>query len=74
MSARVCPQRAQVSALQQQNVELAATVERTEEQVREREAKVVESVSALKALKEARAFSTNQKVCARFFCVRSFVW
>ena len=60
-------QRAQVSSLQEQNVQLAAEVERVKLQVREREAEVVKSVTALKTLKEARAFSSNQKVVVQLF-------
>ena len=48
-------QRAQVSELQQQNAQLSASAKRAE-------AEVLKSVAALKAVKETRAFSTNQKV------------
>ena len=48
-------QRAQVSELQQQNAQLSASAKRAE-------AEALKSVAALKAVKESRAFSTNQKV------------
>ena len=44
-----------MSELQQQNAQLSASAKRAE-------AEVLKSVAALKAVKESRAFSTNQKV------------
>ena len=55
LTRRHLQQRAQVSELQQQNAQLSASAKRAE-------AEALKSVAALKAVKETRAFSTNQKV------------
>ena len=58
----VLSQRAQISELKRDKEALAADLQRTELEVCKQEAETLKSIAALKAIKEARAFSSNQQV------------
>ena len=53
--------------MQQHKTEFAADLECAELKVCEHEAETLKSVTTLKALKEARAFSSNQQVDLTYF-------